>query len=113
MKLWKILGAGIGAVWLTGTVVTMSTPAPAKSRGPAGNVAASSPEAVAAPAPRLSQWSCSDSVDNMRGTQINICMVESTNVADFEFPYDKPNNRLSISVRKWVQGSARQAIIGI
>ena len=26
MKLWKILGAGIGAVWLTGTVVTMSTP---------------------------------------------------------------------------------------
>ena len=49
----------------------------------------------------------------MRGTQINICTVESTNVADFEFPYNKPNNRLSISVRNGVQGSARQAIIGI
>jgi hypothetical protein len=45
MKLWKILGAGIGAIWLIGTVATMSTPAPAKSRGPVDNVAASSREA--------------------------------------------------------------------
>lgn len=55
-------------------------------------------------------WSCSTSDDKMRGTRTRQCSVESKNVANFAFPYQRPNNRLSLIVRK---GQTKDAIITI